>query len=309
MTIRNIIRIGIGSVFIMAAILKLIAIDEFEIYVYSFNVLNFLATSIFARLLVAGEFMLGLFMIFKMHWRFTWNTMMVVQILFTAFLTYTAIFRNDANCHCFGDLVELSPLESIAKNIVIIVLLFLLAKDRQPAFRHRSWHTSLIVGGTLLIVFVVTPPDVVYKMIYSTEKEISTVDLYDSFDDVVGFNSQQPTADSLRTVAGGKLIVIVSSGCKYCQLGIKKLSMVMKKKGQDTDKINIFIWGSDEGIFDFIKETGTEDYSYWRINPKQAIDITYGRFPIFIWMEDGEVVDVGDFRDIDEKQLTIISDF
>ena len=77
----------------------------------------------------------------------------------------------------------------------------------------------------------------------------------------------------------------------------------MKKKGQDTDKINIFIWGSDEGIFDFIKETGTEDYSYWRINPKQAIDITYGRFPIFIWLEDGEVVSVGDFRDIDERQL------
>ena len=304
MTIRNIIRIGIGSVFIMAAILKLIAIDEFEIYVYSFNVLNFLATSIFARLLVAGEFMLGLFMILKIHRRFTWNATMIVQMLFTLFLTYTALFRNDANCHCFGDLVELSPLESIAKNIVIIGLLLFLAKDNQSKDNsHRSWLTWLIINCTLLIVFVVSPPDVIYKMIYSTEKEISTVDLYDSFDDVVGFNSQQPTADSLRTVAGGKLIVIVSSGCKYCQLGIKKLSMIMKKKGQDTDKINIFIWGSDEGIFDFIKETGTEDYSYWRINPKQAIDITYGRFPIFIWMEDGEVVSVGDFRDIDERQL------
>lgn len=304
MTLRNIIRIGIGSVFIIAAILKLISIDEFEIYVYSFNVLNFLATSVFSRLLIAGEFILGLFLILKIHRRFTWNATMIVQILFTLFLTYTALFRNDANCHCFGDLVELSPLESIAKNIVIIGLLLFLAKDNQSKDNsHRSWLTWLIINCTLLIVFVVSPPDVIYKMIYSTEKEISTVDLYDSFDDIVSFNVQQQKEDIIQPAADSKLIAIVSSGCKYCQIGIKKLSMIMKKNEQKTDKINIFIWGSDEGILNFIKETDTEDYSYWKINPKQAIDITYGRFPIFIWLEDGEVVSVGDFRDIDERQL------
>ena len=72
----------------------------------------------------------------------------------------------------------------------------------------------------------------------------------------------------------------------------------MKRKGTDNENVDVFIWGSDDGILNFIKETDTEDLSYWKINPRQAIEITYGRFPVFIWLEDGEIVDIGDFRNI-----------
>lgn len=314
--IKDILRIGIGSVFIIAAILKLISIDEFEIYIYSFGLLNFLATSIFSRLLIAGEFILGLFLILKIYYRFTWNAMMIVQILFTLFLTYTAIFRNDANCHCFGELIELSPVESIIKNIILIILLFkiksLNSEPQSSKFKVQS--SSLIVSCTLLIVFVVSPPDAIYKMLYSSEKKISTIDLYNmqltkynelnedttefSFDDVIS-----PHA----SVLSPQLIVIVSSSCKYCHLGVNKLSMMMKRMGINPDNVHLFIWGSDDSILNFIKETDTENYSYWKIDPKQAIDITYGRFPIFIWMENETIVKVGDFRDINEENLQLMA--
>lgn len=314
--IKDIIRIGIGSVFIIAAFLKLISIDEFEIYIYSFNILSFLATSIFSRLLIAGEFILGLFLILKIYYRFTWNTMMIVQILFTFFLTYTAIFRNDANCHCFGELIELSPVESIIKNVVLIILLLNVKSlnTEYQSSRFKAQSSLLIVSCILLIVFVVSPPDVIYKMIYSTEKEISTVDLYNiqatmcnkQYEDTVSYGFNEVINDNSRQSAdGSRLVVIVSSGCKYCQIGVKKLSMIMKRKGVDKDNVDIFIWGGEDNILKFIKETGTEDYSYWKIDPKQAIDITYGRFPIFIWLDDKKIVEVGDFRDIDEKQFTI----
>ena len=39
------------------------------------------------------------------------------MIGFTLFLIYTAIYRNDANCHCFGSFIEINPVESIIKNI------------------------------------------------------------------------------------------------------------------------------------------------------------------------------------------------
>lgn len=307
--IKNILRIGIGGVFIIAAILKLISIDEFEIYIYSFGILNFLATSIFSRLLISGEIILGLLLIFKICYKLTWRVTMFVQILFTLFLTYTAIFRNDANCHCFGNLVELSPIESIVKNIAIIGFLIFVKGHQSSDNRHYSrFHLPLVFSiFPLVIVFVISPPDAIYKMIYSTEKEISTVDLYNAqltmcneqvtdttkftFDDVIGSQS---------SVLSPHLIVVVSSTCKYCYLGVKKLSMIMKRHDMNQDNVHVFIWGAETNILNFIKETNTEDYSYWQIAPKQAIDITYGRFPIFIWMEDKEIVKVGDFRDLDD---------
>ena len=324
--ITDILRIGIGGMFVIAAILKLMSIDEFEIYIYSFNVLSFLLTSFVSRIIIAGEFILGLFLILKINYKFTWNATMIVLILFTLFLIYVAIFRNDTNCHCFGELVELSPVESIIKNVIAMILLSIdkwtnlkpqsskfnaqssTLKVQRSKFNVQSsklkvQSSLLIATSTLLIVFVVSPPDVIYNKIYSEEKEISSYVLQESFDDIVKINFENDTIvlDStavLETRERNLMIAIVSSGCKYCHLGVKKLSMIMKRKGTDTGNVNIFIWGSDDGILNFIKETDTEDLSYWKINPRQAIEITYGRFPVFIWLEDGEIVDIGDFRNI-----------
>ena len=331
--IKDTLRIGIGGMFVIAAILKLMSIDEFEIYIYSFNVLNFLLTSFVSRIIIAGEFILGLFLILKINYKFTWNATMIVLILFTLFLIYVAIFRNDTNCHCFGQLVELSPVESIIKNVIAMILLSIdkwtnlkppsskfkaqsskfnvqrsklkaqSSKFKVQSSKFKVQSSLLIATSTLLIVFVVSPPDVIYNKIYSEEKEISSYVLQESFDDIVKINFENDTIvlDStavLETRERNLMIAIVSSGCKYCHLGVKKLSMIMKRKGTDTGNVNIFIWGSDDGILNFIKETDTEDLSYWKINPRQAIEITYGRFPVFIWLEDGEIVDIGDFRNI-----------
>ena len=313
--VKNIIRIGIGSVFIIAAILKLITIDEFEIYIYSFNIFSFFVTSILSRLLITGEFVLGLFLIFKIYYRFTWKAILTIQILFTLFLVHVVIFRNDSNCHCFGDLVELSPIQSILKNIIIIGALFFLKPRTSETEKSKSFSSQILKFSdsqvlkivpilSLIIVLIISPPDSIYKMIYSSEKEISTIDLEESFDEVSRIGNGNGNGNgSFNLDENNKMIVIVSSGCKYCKLGVKKLSMIMEREGYDSDDVDIFIWGSPEGIEDFRKETMTEDYRYWHILPNKAIDITYGRFPIFIWFDKKEIVKIGDFRDLDDDIL------
>lgn len=132
------------------------------------------------------------------------------------------------------------------------------------------------------------------------------MDLYKSFDEVVKIDFENDTI-SFDTIPDfnlsedKRLIAIVSSGCEYCRLGLKKLSLIMQKKDEDVADVDIFIWGSPEGIVDFRRETLTESYSYWHIMPHHAIDITYGRFPIFIWLDKNKIVNIGDFRDIDDN--------
>ena len=308
--LKEILRYGIGSMFIIAAILKLMSIDEFEIYVYSFDVFNFLLTTLFSRLLITGELVIGLLLIFKMCYKFTWRATLSVQILFTLFLVYVLVFRKDDNCHCFGELVELSPMESIVKNVVVIGGLFLIKTTRLQDHKTTSKFVGLrkvLLIASVIIPFVVTPMDSVYKMIYSSEKEISTVDLYESFDKVVAmdFIENDIVFDSTYVFEpkGDKVVAIVSSGCKYCRLGVKKLSLMMKNNGVTPDDVNIFIWGSREGILNFREETMTEGCYYWHIMPHEAVDVTFGRFPTFIILKEKEIVNISDFRDIDESFL------
>ncbi|MBO5957386.1 MAG: hypothetical protein J6Q39_07520 [Bacteroidales bacterium] len=303
-------NIGVGSVFIIAAILKLISIDEFEIYIYSFDIFSFLLMTFVSRFIIIGEFVLGLFLILKINYKTTWRLAFISLILFTLFLVYVAIFRNDDNCHCFGELVELSPLESIVKNLILIALLLLSqkpkAKSQQPTAKSQKPKAKSLVVllSCCLVVFILTPPDSIYKMIYSTEKEVSTIDLYESFDEVlkIDFTEEGVEFDTITNFKDGEkqLIAVVSAGCKYCKLGLKKLSLMMKNEDISLDDVDVFIWGSPEGIIDFREETMTEDFGYWHIMPNKAIEVTYGRFPIFIMIKEKDIIKVGDFRDLDD---------
>lgn len=249
---------------------------------------------------------LGSFLIFNIYHKLTWHTIFIVEILFTAFLIFTTLYRDDANCHCFGELIELSPIESIVKNAITIALLFLIRNDKER--QCKTLLPIILCLISLIATFVITPMDSIYKKIFSTEKNISTIDLYDSLNEMmkIDFEEDEITIDSTNhfTLNDGKqMMVVVSSGCKYCRLGVKKLSLIVKNNDINKDNINIVIWGSNEGIIDFSEETETRDYRYWLINPHRAIDITYGHFPTIIWLEDKNVVKVGDFRDIEEKSL------
>lgn len=254
--------------------------------------------------------LLGILLILKTYNKITWTATMSVMVVFTIFLIYSALFRDDENCHCFGNTIELSPIGSIIKNIIIIILLFLIKKDsfntKETNNKKKKVITILLCPTVLLLIFIISPIDSIYKMIYSTEKEVSSIDLLESFDDVtkIIFNNDSISFDTTSTFSheeGMHMIAIVSSGCKYCHIGVKKLSMIMRNKEINSNKVNIFIWGSPEGITDFAKETLSENYTYWHIMPNKAIDITYGRFPTFIWLDDKKIVKIGDFRDIDDK--------
>lgn len=304
--VKKIIRLGIGSMFIIAAILKLYSIDEFEIYIYSFNIINFITTTILSRFIITGELILGLFLIFNLYHKITWNATLLIECAFTLFLILTALFRDDSNCHCFGELIELSPIESIAKNIVTVALLFLIKNHHER--KHKTLLPVIFCISSLIATFVVVPMDSVYNKIFSAEKEISTIDLYGSFDDLskIDFTDKDITIDSTISFIPSddkQLLVVVSSGCKYCQIGVKKLSLIVKNNDINPNKINIMIWGSKDGIMNFREMTHTQDFPYWRIEPHQAINITYGRFPMFIYIKGKDIIRTGDFRSINDNIL------
>ncbi len=63
------------------------------------------------------------------------------------------------------------------------------------------------------------------------------------------------------------------------------------------------VWGSDESIAHFMKETKTWKYEFHQISPYLAIDLVYGNFPTFAFVRDGKVVEAFDYRGVNERKI------
>ena len=220
---------------------------------------------------------------------------MLMMAGFTLFLVYAAIFRNDSNCHCFGDLIELNPTQSIFKNIITIALLLLIRKEQSHNYKPlmRKWLVALTIVTSFVISFVLLPMDIIYNKIYSEKENVNTVAFYERMSDSTFADLQH----------GRYLINYALAGCKYCRIGAEKLTLMADRHQIPHDRIKFIIGGSDEAIARFIEITGTSDYQHWKIPAPQFMSITYGKFPLYVFIEDGKVIKAGDFRMIDDDLI------
>ena len=293
--LRISIRLLLGVFFIGTAVLKLLSIDSFEIYIYSFGLFSYTWTTFFSRILIFSELIIGISLILNIWFKKIWWLTMLMMVGFTLFLVYAAIFRNDSNCHCFGDLIELNPTQSVFKNIIAIMLLLIIRKGQSHDYKPlmRKW----LVAGTFVIAlaipFVLVPMDVIYNRIYSEKENVNTVAFYESLSDSTFVGLQQ----------GRYLFNYALAGCKFCRLGAEKVTMMVDRHGIPHDRVKFFVGGSDEAISRFIEITGTSDYQHWKIPAPRFMAITNGKFPLYVFIEDGKVIKAGDFRILDDETI------
>ena len=293
--IKLIIRLLLGVFFISTAVLKLLSIDSFEVYIYSFGIVNYITVTFLSRLLIFIELLIGISLIFKIYFRQVWWLTMLIIAGFTLFLIYAAIFRNDSNCHCFGSLIELDPSQSIIKNIITIVLLLFIRKEQSHDYKPlmRKWLIGISIAVSIIIPFVLVPMDVIYNKIHSEKENINTMAFYESLSDSTYRELQQ----------GRYLINYALAGCKFCRLGAEKLVLMVEKHNIPHEKIKLVVGGNDDAISKFIEKTNTSDYEHYKIPAPELMSITFGKFPLYVFLEDGKVVKAGDFRMIDDKVI------
>ncbi len=314
--IKLLLTLLIGTMFITTAIAKLISLVQFELYIYSFNLFSYVFCSIIARLLIAFEFLVGLFLILKIYYKYTWWLCFLSLLGFSVFLVYVILFRSDANCHCFGDLIELDPNDSLIKNIITIILLLFIRKAKDYRIPYKKVIALLSIALVTVVLFCAFPMDMLYSKFVSNRENVNTIAFDEAKANSVFYNKliidNTSISDSIVysedtipwNINHGKYIInVVSSGCKYCKIGIEKAKLIIEKNKIDKNKFKLAIWGRASKVSSFIKETETWEYDYYLISPVDAINIVYGEFPTFLWIEDGKVINAGNYKEIDESHI------
>lgn len=303
---ENVMRIGkvvarvlLGLVFILSAAFKILSLDEFEIYIHSFGIFNFVVGTVMARLLIAFEFLLGVGLLFKVHYRKIWWLSLLTMIGFTLFLGYVALFRSgDENCHCFGTIVEIKPMASIIKNLAIIALLLWVRKEEESRFKFRKWLIGISLALAVLVPFVFFPMDTVYNKFSSPVQDFNQV----AFEQLL----QDSIMQEVVVAEEPRLFAFYVAGCKYCRLSMKKVASIFEQNGLDKSKVAVVIVGSEEHVTQFKEETGTNDFQFYIFNNEQVptiMKITYGSFPTFAFVKGRKASQAMDYRGLNETEI------
>jgi uncharacterized membrane protein YphA (DoxX/SURF4 family) len=152
-------RIIVGLLFIFSGLIKIndplgfsYKLEEyFEVFHLTF--LSGLAVWI-AILLCSLEIVLGFALLIGVRARqVAWGLLLL--IIFFAFLTfYSAAFKVVQTCGCFGDAIPLTPWQSFSKDLVLLLLILVLFKNRgtiKPLFKPKTGD-QLLIGSVVIAI-------------------------------------------------------------------------------------------------------------------------------------------------------------
>lgn len=266
------LRVLLAAVFVVSAVAKLVAIDDFEIYIFSYGFVPLNVAYILARLCIAAELATGLLL--ALGWWRRWVNLAALGLLlfFCLFLCYAALIGRTDSCQCMGRLASMPPAVSLLKNAVLIVLVLLLnwsiGQRTEKPKRWKVWVTAAATLAILVAVFTISVPD---SWLFGDEDM-----LYDKA-------LLQEAVEERNLDEGHKLVAFVTPGCPYCQLSREKIGSIAKRHDIDTTAI-VYLEPADLG-------------------DQRFMDITYGSRPLVVLLDGGEPVATYHYRNISERRL------
>lgn len=290
-----VLKVALGVVFIVSAVLKIIDMDQFEIYVYSYHFFSLNFSFLVARAAIIAELVLGIGLVSNCFHKLMWWGSMAMLMGYTLLLIYAQLIGRTDNCHCFGDVLQFNPWQSIIKNVVLMALFALVYKVKVIRFRNDWLFLAGAVVMSTAAVFAVSPPDN-FTSAYKPQQNLN-VELFDEA-------MQQPPLDELHLDDGKKVVCFFSTACDYCQMSAHKLSLMQQFNGFPAENICYVFMGSEEGKARFYELSQSQTYQ--DVIYKDVVNllkITSGVFPVILLLEDGEVVGEYEFRSMREKEI------
>jgi uncharacterized membrane protein YphA (DoxX/SURF4 family) len=292
---KSALKVLLGLLFIASAILKLVDMDKFEIYIYSYHFFSLNASFIVARLAIILELVLGIGLISHCLHKLMWWGSMAMLGGYTLLLIYALTLGRTDSCHCFGDFLQLDPKQSLIKNGVLMLLFLLI-------YRMESWKTPfrwlilcLAVMASSIAVFVISPPDNLTSN-SDPEQNLQTGLFNEMLDDA--------PLDALNLREGKQVICFFSTSCEMCQMAAHKLSLMQQFYGFPKENITYLFMGNKEGIAGFYDQSDSAQYrDVLYPDVARLLKAVNGNLPVIVFLEDGEVVHEYGFRNMQEAEI------
>jgi uncharacterized membrane protein YphA (DoxX/SURF4 family) len=334
-----IFRIVIGSLFIVSAISKLFPIEAFDLTIVNQGIANWNIAPYLSRFIIGIEFFLGIsFLITPFVKKIAVPLSFFLLLVFCIHIIYLIATGNGSkNCGCFGELIVMSSLEALMKNVVLIFFLFLIYKyfkyDKYPNY-SLAFAIFSILFACMFLVFQVKPYLIPQKDDVSTQnndaakntspsmikKESDTTHVKEDSSIIAKKNAtNEPKAQPVKVVSvfasfkefsdnqivnldeGINLVCLFSLDCEDCMATARKLGQAKKDWGKFPPLYILFL-GEEEQVRGFF-EIARTNFPYKIIPPQIFFPLIKNYPPRIILLNNGNVIGDWGYENFNVEKL------
>lgn len=218
----------------------------------------------------------------------------VLLSIFSIFLITQLVAGSKENCFCFGDAISFTPLESLVKNIALIIILLIIRKLPATQFRYISIVSLLFSVGGLVVPFIISPPDNWVQNRYAQ---------YTEFDaEILTQTLTEPIYEGKHLNEGKKLICYFSMGCEYCKLTAGKITGMSEKMSIDSNIIYLFM-GDEKNLNQFWDDSDSKKFTYYILPVEDFFKASGSHLPAIYFVDNGNVVKKAAYRTLNDKDV------
>ncbi len=271
----------------VSAWFKLFPIEPFEYKIVGTTFFSWIPSVFIARIVIGMEFWLGVLLISGIAPRKALHYSIGILSLFTLHLVIDYfVHGNTSNCACFGDKITFSTLEGILKNLLLIVVCFILLGQIKPTIKDRKFFIFSLLVTAVGVVFVVNPIDLKYSERYLSKTfhkfNLPINKLYDS--KIYGEKVHKP----VRDIRNKKYVVsFLSATCPHCKIAAQKIAVINRLNS--SIPFYFFMNGDDSDIAKFFQKTETIQVPHSKLNGPIFIEMAGLDLPVIYYLNKGLV--------------------
>lgn len=264
------LRALIAATFILSAYSKWTAPGIFEIILVDQGFFSDRAmAAYFSRLLMGLELALGILYLqpylLKRH---VSPVTLLILTAFTGYLIYLAASGDKENCGCFGEIIKMSPLESILKNLFLIGLVLYVALKTE--INNKRWYVPIIIVAiSFASIFAMAPitevKDFRFAQYTRFEKE-GRVDLSN----------------------GDVILGVYNLDCEHCQAVASEMGRMVSQH-PDSPKIYSLFYKEGETTVEIFNSMTHTNFPYHMIDVEEFFDLIGNQPPRIYWLRDGGI--------------------
>jgi hypothetical protein len=236
-TLFNAVTILIGALYLFSGIAKGMSIASFADILQFYGSKNFY---FLAPVISAGEIFIGFSMIFLVSPRKFAFLSLALTLLFTLVFAYGNIFLGIEDCGCFGNILKVPPYVSFIRNIVIMILCYIVIRNHEdkPATKWTKVRLSVAC------VFFVTAMIISFFDLNASNHRAKRF---------VGMNFHDTILSRMVNFPGARnhLLFIFLPTCSHCQKAVPMIKQ-FKKMGLVEDIVGVYpsyVKGKDLELF------------------------------------------------------------
>ena len=268
------LQLLLAITFLFSAYTKAVGPGFFEITLMDQGIApNRLIASYLARFFIGLEFALGFLMLLPFYIKQLMQFTFFLLGGFTLHLIYLWSIGDTDNCGCFGEMISMTPEQSIIKNIIMLAIALAVFKTAETK-KIKKTIPVVFSAVTIISMWIILP--------IPNHNEFP----FDSF-------THFETRGRVDLSSGEKLVAIFNLDCEHCQETANELAKLKRSVENFPEFYVLYFQEGSTSVEDFESITQSS-FPYDLIEVNTFFDLIGDSPPRVYNLKDGKVLEIWD---------------